>query len=341
MPLNTEELAAKYRAATIRPETRELLITNFRNSEQERDLTEVPNCGGFGRIRHFHRATSKGWPANPLPIDPACHALGWGRRDEIRAQVFQNAACNWRCWYCFVPFALLSADTSRSAWLTPQNLVESYRDDADRAPVLDLSGGQPELVPEWVLWTMEELIRTGLEDEIYLWSDDNLSCDHFWRFLTTEQQEFVATFGNYGRVACFKGFDDESFAFNTGAHKTWFDRQFELMRRLVGSGMDVYAYVTFTTPNSDSIKSGIPRFVDCLQQIHEKLPLRIVPLEIQSFTPMLDRVNRSRNIAMENQWRAIEIWLRELEKRFNSNERELSVTDVPLNKRNVTRVARG
>ena len=90
--------------------------------------------------------------------------------------------------------------------------------------------------------------RNGIQDEVYLWSDDNLSCDHFWRFLTTAQQEFVASYPNYGRVACFKGFDPQSFAFNSQRGKEWFERQFELMSRLVGSGMDVYGYVTLTTP---------------------------------------------------------------------------------------------
>ena len=66
---------------------------------KETDLTAPVNCGGLGRIRHFRRVTSPGWPENSLPIDPAAHALGLGDRLEmIEALVFQNAACNWRCW---------------------------------------------------------------------------------------------------------------------------------------------------------------------------------------------------------------------------------------------------
>lgn len=336
MPLDTVALAAKYRASTIRVESRELLITNFKNSEQERDLTEAPNCGGFGRIRHFRRKTSAGWPANPLPTDPACAALGMGRRDGISAQVFQNAACNWRCWYCFVPFNLLSADTSRSSWLTPQHLIATYLSEENRAPILDLSGGQPELVPEWVLWTMQELKRNGFEDDVYLWSDDNLSCDHFWRFLTPQEQEYVVSYRKYGRVACFKGFDEESFAFNTSAEGSWFDRQFDLMGRLVTSGIDMYAYVTLTTPETAGIADGIPRFVDRLQEIHENLPLRTVPLEIQNFTPMTERVNQARKAALENQWRAIEFWQRELENRFTAQERGLPVTEVSIERTPLT-----
>ena len=50
--------------------------------------------------------------------------------------------------------------------------------------VLDLTGGQPDLVPEWILWMMCELRARGLERKVYVWSDDNLSNDYFWRFLS-------------------------------------------------------------------------------------------------------------------------------------------------------------
>jgi uncharacterized Fe-S cluster-containing radical SAM superfamily protein len=330
MPVDTEGLAARYRAETVRVETRQLLITNFHGTEQEKDFTEPANCGGFGRIRHFRRKTSPGWPPNPLPIDPACAALGIGTKDEIHAQVFQNAACNWRCWYCFVPFNLLSADPKRSAWVTPEELIQHFLKEPNRPSMLDLSGGQPELVPEWVFWMMQELDRNGLSDDVYLWSDDNLSCDYFWRHLSVEQQEFVATYPKYGRVACFKGFDESSFAFNTRAGKEWFGRQFELMTRLVHSGMDVYAYVTFTTPSDENIADGMRRFVDRLQEVDENLPLRTIPLEIQKFTPMLKRIDETHDAAMQHQWRAMEAWRRELDDRFTITSRSLPITEIRI-----------
>src|ERR1700722_271034 len=92
MPVDTEALAARYRSVTVDVVNKKLLVTNFRGTEQEKDLNEVPNCDGFGRIRHFRRKTSAGWPLNPLPIDPARAALRLGPQDEIRAQEFQNAA---------------------------------------------------------------------------------------------------------------------------------------------------------------------------------------------------------------------------------------------------------
>jgi uncharacterized Fe-S cluster-containing radical SAM superfamily protein len=330
MPVDTEALAAKYRAATLDLDDRRLLLTSFRGSVQERDLSEPANCDGLGRIRHFRRRMSTGWPLNPLPNDPAHARLKREPVDELRAQVFQNAACNWRCWYCFVPFNLLAADPARSRWISVPELFELYLREPNHPFVMDLSGGQPELTPEWVLWTIDEVARRGMEREIYVWSDDNLSCDYFWRYLSNKQQEQIANCAFYGRAACFKGFDAGSFAFNTQADPGWFDRQFDLMSRLVASGMDVYGYVTLTAPSSNDLQARMRVFLDRLQTIDEYLPLRMVPLEVQEFTPVTPRLNPSRSESLSNQWRALEAWRDELSFRFTPEQREWPIHCVPL-----------
>jgi uncharacterized Fe-S cluster-containing radical SAM superfamily protein len=330
MPVDTEGLAAKYRAQTIDLVNRRILVTDLRGTVQENDLSESPNCGGFGRIRHFRRATSEGWPTNPLPMEPANSRLGLAAADSINAQVFQNAACNWRCWYCFVPYELLSANPAHSSWLSASDLVSLYERESRRPPLIDLSGGQPELTPEWIPWVIEALGESALRDSVYVWSDDNLSCDYFWRYLTSAEQELVVNYPLYGRVACFKGFDQTSFAFNTRAEASWFDKQFELMARLVGSGMDVYAYATFTTPNADGIEDAMRRFVDRLQKIDENLPLRTVPLEIQHFSPVSSRLTTVHSLAFQNQWRAVEAWQREIGDRFSATARSVPIDQVAL-----------
>src|SRR5437867_5484801 len=107
---------------------------------------------------------------NPLPIDPACRALGLPKTDILRAQVFQNAACNWRCWYCYVPYELLAAKEELGEWHTAASLVRRYLEVPDRPAVIDLTGGQPDLTPEWVAWVLEELRRRGLDRAVYVWS---------------------------------------------------------------------------------------------------------------------------------------------------------------------------
>ena len=119
-------------------------------------------------------------PANPLPMLPAAHRLGASLERVSNAQVFQNASCNWRCWYCFVPFNLLAANEAHAAWLTPDQLVGLYLAEDERPRVIDCSGGQPDLIPEWVPGIMEALTARGLANQVYLWSDDNLSNDYFW-----------------------------------------------------------------------------------------------------------------------------------------------------------------
>lgn len=288
--INTEKFSSELRRRSIDVDGRRILLTNFLGTEQEPDLTVPANCQGYGRVRHFRRQTSPGWPENPLPIDPASKALGLPAAGFLRSQVFQNAACNWRCWYCFVPFNLLAANPHHASMVDVGQMIDWYLAETDRPLVIDLTGGQPDLVPEWIPWMMQELLDRRLDQRVYVWSDDNLSNDYFWRFLTQDQIGLVAGYANYGRVCCFKGFDEESFQFNTCAQASLYANQFDLFQRLVALGLDIYAYVTLTTPNGTGIGQKVACFVDRLQKIDANLPLRMVPLEIKVFTPVAGRV---------------------------------------------------
>jgi uncharacterized Fe-S cluster-containing radical SAM superfamily protein len=329
-PINVEAKSAHFRKRIVDSKGRRLLISNFIGTEQEKDLTDPPNCEGFGRIRHFRRKGNTDWVPDPLPMDPVCKALGLPSTDMMRAQVFQVASCNFRCWYCFVPYNLLAADREHSQWLTPNRLVQLYLNQEDPPPVIDLSGGQPDLVPEWVPWMMKELSERGLDRKIYLWSDDNLSTDYFWRFLSDSNQELVASYDNYSKVCCFKGFDGESFAFNAQADSALFDQQFELMERLLCLGIDLYAYVTLTTGSSSDIEGRMREFIDRLQSLHRSLPLRTVPLEIRVFTPVKSRLDSLKEKALKNQYLAVDVWRRELENRYTAEERAQNIADVGL-----------
>jgi uncharacterized Fe-S cluster-containing radical SAM superfamily protein len=331
--INTDEFSTNLRAKAIDMAGRRLLITSFSGSKQEKDLTVPANCNGLGRVRHFRRQTTDGWPTNSLPIDPASHALGLSPGSMLRAQVFQNSVCNWRCWYCFVDFNLLAGNEKYSRWVTADELVELYLAEEDPPPMIDLTGGQPDLTPEWVPWMMDALDRRGLRDKVYLWSDDNLSNDYFWQFLDEPTQAKIAEYPKYGRVCCFKGYNRESFAFNTMAAPELFDRQFILMRRLSELGLDLYAYVTLTTPDATHVATDMRTFLDRLQEIDPNLPLRTIPLEIKVFTPMGPRLTAERTRSMELQQQAIVCWQEELRARFSLVQRERPIWAVPLRHR--------
>ena len=248
----------------------------------------------------------------------------------MTAQVFQNGACNWRCWYCFVPFSLLSANEARSAWLTADELVGLYLAERRRPRVIDCTGGQPDLVPEWVPWMMAALRRADIAGTTYLWSDDNLSNDYFWRYLGRNQIKLIESYRNYGRVCCFKGYNSTSFAFNTKADPALFERQFKLFGRLLKLDMDLYAYATFTTPDVENLGSQMTVFADRLMNLHPNLPLRLVPLRIEKYGVVKQRTGPAHDYALEAQEEAILAWNSIIEDRFALEQRRLPMPMVAL-----------
>jgi uncharacterized Fe-S cluster-containing radical SAM superfamily protein len=328
--IKTDELSVRLRDRAIRPEARQILIARIEGTEQEADLSEPPNCRGYGRIRHFRMGRRDPWPTNPLPMVPAARRLGVSVQNTSNAQVFQNAACNWRCWYCYVPFALLAANESVAGWLTTEELIHLYITEPRRPLVIDCSGGQPDLVPEWIPWMMEALQEQGLSESVYLWSDDNLSNDYFFRFLAPEQISLIAAYRNYGRVCCFKGYNAASFSFNTKADPSLFDRQFELFGRLIAARIDLYGYATFTSSTDERLYQDMRTFVDRLQEIHPLTPLRIVPLRIETFGVVQPRVRQIHQRALAVQEEAIVAWNEELKRRFSEEQRNLSIADLPF-----------
>lgn len=328
--IDTEEVSTHLREKAINVAERKLLITNFHNTQQEEDLSEPANCNGFGRIRHFRLGSGANWPLNPLPILPAAKALGTASGSEIRAQVFQNSVCNWRCWYCFVDFKLLSGNSNYSSSLSCDEMLDLYLAENNPPDMIDLTGGQPDLTPEWIPWMMEALQKRGLDKSVYLWSDDNLSNDYFWQYLTQPQIDIIRTYKMYSRVCCFKGIDELSFSLNTKANPVLFDQQFVLAKKLHKLGIDLYFYITITAPTSTDFITAIPKFLDRVQQIHPNLPLRIVPLEIFPFTPVKSRMNDMTNDLIAGQYKAIEIWQKELQQRFDSSFAALPITEIPI-----------
>jgi uncharacterized Fe-S cluster-containing radical SAM superfamily protein len=329
--IDTSTFSEHLRRRGVRIESQEVLITNFTGSKEAQDFTLPANCLGFGRVHHFHSYQDEGWPANPLPIDPALKALGMPSADILQVQVFQNAICSWRCWYCFVDFDLLSANPRFSEFKTCDQLLDLYENEPVRPRVIDLSGGQPDLVPEWGYWFFQALRRRGLSEQVYMWTDDNLSNDYLWRFLTPSQIDQLARSSHYGRVGCFKGFDASSFAFNTKAAPELFDQQFALMRRLVDSGFDVFGYATFTSPTDSNLKRSMSDFVDKMQEeVHPMFPLRTVPLRIARFTPTESRLNQDQARSMEIQKDAVAAWCEEVEARFAPEVRLRPITEQDL-----------
>lgn len=327
-PLDAVKLGEQLRKKSVDLDAKTIRMTKFPGSDQAGDLSLPPNCGGFGRVHHFRMEQDPKWIPNPLPTLPACKYLGIPATDVLLAQVFQLGACDFRCWYCFVDFSLLSADPKHSEMISPKQLLEMMLVEKVNPHVIDLSGGQPELVPEYVLWFLQARRYLGIEKEYFVWADDNLSSDNTWKYLSAEEIAFMVQAPGFARVGCLKGFDAESFTFNTRADGSLFDHQIELFGRFVEAGFDQYGYITITNMNTDGLQSKIARLLDEIQsRVHQNFPLRIVPLRIFGFNANENRYNQE---AEDNQFPALEAWLTEIQKRFSATELALPITEVDI-----------
>lgn len=319
--IDPDSLSARFRSRMLSASDQRVLIADIRNSVEAKDPYTIINCGGYGRVREFKdykiyleravyperslRPNFRGHPASAI----------------IRSQVFQLAACNWRCWYCFVDDDRLSASQRVSAYKSAAELFDLYEAEPIKLDIIDLSGGQPDLVPEWTLWMTEEARRRGLAEELYFWVDDNLSNDYLFRYLSPSQIAQLAEMPKLSRMGCFKGFDRDSFSFTTQAPGSHFDTQFDMAKRIISAGFQFYAYATFTCSTLSEIDSKMRTFVDNLQGIHEALPLRTTPLMIKKFSAAKTRLDDERESSLESQIVAYHHWDQELSRRFSAADR--------------------
>ena len=310
----------------------QFLISRLTSSDQEKDLSEGTNCQGFGRIHHFKLAKGNNWVNDPLPHQVAAWRLGLPFHHEERVQVFQNAACNCRCWYCFVDDTLLSASRLSSDFKTADEILDLFLQENNRPYIIDLSGGQPDIIPEWPVRMMEALIRRNLADRLYLWLDDNLTTYNAWNYLTKMDFETMKNYKNFGRVGCFKGFSPDSFHENTMISPEIFKRQIDIMSRWVNLGLDMYGYITLTTSNLDNIKQNLKTFMDDVQNIiHPNFLLRIVPLKIDLFTPTFSRMSKKRQVSLFNQYEVLSLWKEELNNRYSKEEQNNPIYSIKIN----------
>ena len=172
-----------------------------------------------------------------------------------------------------------------------------------------------------------------LDRSTYLWTDDNLSTTYLFDQLSPAELDSIASYRNYGRVCCFKGYDPQSFAFNTGAMPGDYDQQFRIMGRLLDLGLDLYGYVTLTSEDDNGVEEGVRDFVDRLQELNTNLPLRVIPLKIEVFSPVTRRITPVRERSLAMQEAAIGVWYAELNRRFESRLCTADITDVPLSGR--------
>jgi len=224
------------------------------------------------------------------------------------------------------------ASRKHSEFKTADELLLLFLAEPKRPKLIDLSGGQPDIIPEWPVRMMEALKRKNLDDQYFLWVDDNLSVYFPWEFLSDNDFTLMRTYKNFARVGCFKGFSGESFQENTRARPELLTRQIDIISRWVKLGVDTYGYITLTTSSLNGMRGSLRAFMNSVQnKVGHFFLLRTIPLEILKFTPTTARMRDAERKAMENQYSVLAAWMDEIDDRFSSKERNLPIYCVPTN----------
>jgi len=304
-------------------------ITKLINTIEGADTNCNVNCNGFGRIRKyqqfqlfFDNSRQRGKKLlRGLNPETTCYT----------SQVFQIEGCNIRCWYCYVDDCALAACSEEAEWITVDDMLDLFFQNNTPPYIIDLSGGQPDLVPEWCFWIMQDIEKRGMKDNVFVWLDDNLTTVHLMEnYLTVDEIIYMSSFPKHSRTCCFKGYDENSYTFNTRSSATSLDLQLKNFKKLFDYGFDLYAYVTLTGPRGNVTKDKLSYFMDELQKIHPFLPLRTIPLIIKNFNATSLRLNTTYKEALKEQYLAFEYWDTLLGNRFTFSERQIPYEDIKM-----------
>lgn len=315
------------RDALFHKSTKSIRLASLCNNAQSQDISNDILMNGYCRLHTFLETQKDSWLPDPLPTIPAARALKCLPEDVRNARVLQLSGCNIRCWYCFVDYQNLSPHNESSSFFSVDAILDALTSHAEQPMVLDLSGGNPALVPEWFLWSIQEIKKRKFS-HVYIWGDDNLTTDFFFTKLTKDDRKELVDFPFFGSVGCFKGFDEDSFRFNLGNPSMPFKRQFDIFQQLFSIGWDIYGYVTFTTPIASDIKRKVSCFVDMLQNIDHNLPMRVIPLEIKLYTPTTSRVGELHKKSLSIQYDVLHCWQEELHSRFPDELLKQDINDI-------------
>lgn len=324
------QLANLYRERIIRPQTREVFLSKIPQADVEGSTHAYINCDGYGMVRRSTTQRSD-WPDIDILPNLVPQKLGITREEAETTQIFRLGACNFRCWYCFVDFRYLKANPEHGDLTSVEKMIDLYQTQEHPPKIIYLTGGQPDLAPEWTLWMMEELEKRDLDDKVFLWQDDNLSSTALWDHLTPEQIRKMANYPLYARATCLKGISPETFALNTGANGRFFDLQIETLSRLVREGFDIYTYLTLLSPDFGHAKTTLPLLMDRLrEEVHPLMPLRIFPSKVVEFDQTTKRMDNSNRAMLANQKALLAIWNEELGKRYTQTEIATHPTNIAL-----------
>jgi uncharacterized Fe-S cluster-containing radical SAM superfamily protein len=225
------------------------------------------------------------------PAYVAAYRLGGDPREYNSVFTIQVGGCNYRCSFCYVPRNANNPMIAPSRLFSAREILDAFekirKDQDKKIKVIRLSGGEvTSIVPEMIIDINDEINRRGLSEEIYLFSDCNLSTIEFVRCLKSEFRA-IARQKNFGMIGCLKAVGDgnigkEDFTLITGASPEFFENQFKAIDFYVNEiQVDFYLYLLPTVFGSqEEVRMKLNACLNRLREINVNLPLRVNILHI-------------------------------------------------------------
>ena len=221
--------------------------------------------------------------------------LGGNWKDYNRLASIHVAYCNLGCWYCYVDECLKTAchnclfkNSEECNGISKANKLKSYfsaddivdlfikqleRDkeitfNKNNRTILRITGGEPFLVPDFILDVLKEIKRRKMDNEIYVWTETNITPFLITdkegnRFVNNWQNEDIETNSkwslnelsafknNFCIHPCFHGLSKASFSRQTGVELYNFENLIEAFNYIMDLEIDLYPTfgVNVCTPN--------------------------------------------------------------------------------------------
>lgn len=307
---------------------KEIQISNLYESNESKDKYTIINCNGYGRIR---KITSYGIHYSSMRFPKKKFIRNESVEGELITQVFQIAGCNWRCWYCFVDKELVCGNEKRTKFFSCDDLIELYLKNENKSYNIDLSGGNPDIAPEWCLWFMKSLEKCNLKGIVSLWVDDNLGTDYLFTKISKKDREYMASFPKHVRLCCIKGYDDDSIIFNVRNKNASLKMQLKRLEQLIQEGFEVIVYLTFVGPKGNISKEKIETLFYMLYNINPHLPLRCIPIIIKEFTAQQENCSLDfYRSALDEQFIGFEYWEEIMIEHYDYDDINLNPQEVIL-----------
>lgn len=190
--------------------------------------------------------------------------------------IWQLKSCNMHCPWCYVDdLNKNSRQGNNSEFFSIREIIDVFEEQRKSQPLFIArpSGGEPTLAIEQWLETLQELEKRGLDREVYVRGDTNLSTGRFIEYLETTGQieknylEKVAEYPNFGLLCSFKGTDRKSFLHASGMREEYGfleQERWDSFEKIIKAGIDAYPFIYDPNPETleSFMKQGASRFGD-------------------------------------------------------------------------------